>query len=136
MNRINRTVPAGRSPYYSNAFNGASFTIGTEATNVITVGVQLKDPNGNNLGVRGHVHVFLSDDSHGDSLTATQADGGIAGGTNGWLTPITTGKMSQGVSESNGTLDVAITHSGVKTYYLGVMMPDGSIVMSGAIAFT
>lgn len=39
-------------------------------------------------------------------------------------------------SEANGTIDINIGETRVKTFYLNVVLPDGSIVTSGAIAFT
>ena len=37
--------------------------------------------------------------------------------------------------EANGTFDLDITEASAATYYLSVVMPDGSIVTSSAIAF-
>jgi hypothetical protein len=39
------------------------------------------------------------------------------------------------VSESNGTIDISITESGVKSMYLCLMMPDGGLVVSSVITF-
>lgn len=38
-------------------------------------------------------------------------------------------------SESDGDIDINITETGVKTWYLNVVMPDGTIETSGAITF-
>lgn len=129
-------IPAARSSYYSNAIGGAGFVIGVEGSNIITVNVQLKDVNLQDLAVRGFVHWFLSDDANGDSLAATAVDGGVAAGTDGWVSQDVTGKRGVGMSESDGDLDIAITHAaGAKTVYLGIVLPDGARVMSNAITF-
>jgi hypothetical protein len=123
------------NPYYSNAVARATFTVGTEATDVITVAVQLKDRNSNDIGERVKVGWFLSDDANGDSLVATAASGGVAAGTDGWVSSDVTGKRGIAVSESDGDIDIAITHSGAKVCYLGLIMPSGNVVMSGAVTF-
>lgn len=129
-------ISAQRSPYYSNAVGGAGFTIGAEASNVKTVAVQLKDVNTTDLAIRGRVEWFLSDDANGDSLVATAVDGGVAAGTDGWVSSDVTGKRGVAVSEADGDIDIAITHAaGAKTVYLGIVLPDGTIVMSGAVTF-
>lgn len=38
-------------------------------------------------------------------------------------------------SESNGTIDINITDTGVRTMYLAIVLPDGRLNMSGAITF-
>jgi hypothetical protein len=129
-------ITAARSPYYSNAIGGASFVIGAEASDAITVNVQLKDTNARDLAVRGKIEWFLSDDANGDSITATAAAGGVAAGTDGWSASLVTGKLGIGMSEADGDLDLVITHAtGAQTYYLGIILPDGTRVMSAAITF-
>ncbi len=130
-----RKISALRSPYYSNLIGNATFSIGVEGSNTITVAVQLKDTSNQDLAVRGAVEVFLADDANGDTYTATAATG-IAAGTDGWSFPYVTGKASKFMSEADGDIDVAINYTvGAKTWYLGVILPDGSRVMSGAITF-
>jgi hypothetical protein len=115
----------------------AVFTIGTEATNVINVGVQLKDGNGKNLTVRASVRAYLSDDSHGDNLIATVTSGAVAIGTDGVL--IDSGNVAKKTflltSEANGHLDINMTEAGVKTVYLVIVLPDGTLKVSPAITW-
>lgn len=110
-------------------------TVGTESTNVITVSGQVQDGDGNDMATRCLLYFFLSDDANGDSLAATAPDGGVAAGTDGWVDIITTGKSGYVMTEADGDFDIAITESGADTFYLGVRMPDGHVVMSGAITF-
>jgi hypothetical protein len=124
------------NPFKTSAYATATFTIGTETSNAITVNVQLKNQSRNNAAERGFVHWFLSDDAAGDTLTATAPDGGVAVGTDGWLAQLVTGKVGVALSEADGDLDVVVTHAaGAKTVYLNLVMPDGTVVTSTAITF-
>jgi hypothetical protein len=107
----------------------AVFTIGTEATNVINVGVQLKDGNGKNLTVRASVRAYLSDDSHGDNLIATVTSGVLIDSGN------VAKKTFLLTSEANGHLDINMTEAGVKTVYLVIVLPDGTLKVSPAITW-
>ena len=114
----------------------ASFTVGAEASNVINVAVQLLDRlNGNEVGERIAVPFYLSDDANGDSVAASAASGGIAIGTDGLMIEWTTDKAGLLVSESDGDIDIDITETGVDTWYLILVMPDGKLQASGAITF-
>ena len=114
----------------------AGFTVGAEASNIITVAVQLKDLIGNDMAVRANVFAYLSDDSAGDSLIATAPDGGVVVGTDGLLIPQVADKAFRLTSEADGDIDVAITHAAdAKTCYLVVALPTGKLAVSGAITF-
>jgi hypothetical protein len=123
-----------RSPWRYSHVCGATFTIGAEASNAITVNVQLTDQNGADLAARGHVGWFLSSDANGDAKAAA-ASGGVAVGTDGHITALVTGVSGWAFSESDGDIDIVITDTTVRTVYLNILLPDGSVVTSGAIAF-
>jgi len=116
-----------------NAVAGVTYTIGAEATDVINVGLQLTDSNGGNLAVATSVMAYLSDNADGSSLIATAHSGGVAVGTNGLAIPLITAKAFNLVSEAAGTVDLDLTEAGVKTAYLVVVMPNGTLKISGAI---
>lgn len=120
-----------------NAHLDASFVIGAEASNVINVGIQLKnDKNQQDAAARKGVFAYLSDDANGDSIVATAPDGGWAIGTDGLLIPVVASKAAHLISEADGDIDVNITHAaGAKTAYLILVMPNGRLVASGAITF-
>lgn len=122
-----------------NALDGApfdvDFTIGSEAGNVINVGLQLNDAGGTALATRASVLAYLSDDANGDSIAAAAPDGGWAIGTDGLLIPVVTNKAAQLVSEADGDIDINITESGADTWYLIVVLPNGLLVASAAITF-
>lgn len=113
-----------------------SFTIGAEAANAIAVTIQLRDgKTGAECNERRAVHAYLSDDANGDSIVATAPDGGWAIGTDGLLIPVVANKAAILVSESDGDIDVAITHAaGAKTVYL-IVVAGGLLHASGAITF-
>jgi len=121
----------------------AEFTIGDEAADAINVAIQLKGPSSTDLQARASVLAYLSDDAYGDSVVATEPSGAVAIGTDGLLIPILTGASAaelaksifQLTSESDGDIDIDITEAGAKTLYLVLVMPDGRLVVSDAIAF-
>jgi hypothetical protein len=124
----------GDKPVQKNRPGRATFSIGAEATNVITVAVQLQDAGGVDLAQRGAVYGYLSSDANGDSL-ATAPSGGVAAGTDGLLIEAPANQGFWMISENDGDIDVAITDTSTPTFYLAVILPDGSLVVSGAITF-
>lgn len=128
-------APAKDNPFRArNAVNLATITVGAEETDVINVGIQLKDANGNNIAERVSLFAYLSDDANGDSVAGTAPDT-VAIGTDGLAIPLIAGKAFQLTSEADGDIDINITENGADTWYLVLVMPDGSLVVSGAITF-
>lgn len=117
------------------AIGGASFTIGTEAANVINVAIQLTDGAGSNLAKRGFVQVYLSNDANGDSIATTGTPAGLAIGTDGLFQQLTANKAGFCTSEADGSIDLNITNTGAGTQYLVVVLPSGKLVVSSAITF-
>ncbi len=113
----------------------AAFVVGAEAANVVNVGIQLKDPSGANLAVRGSVLAYLATEIHGDVVAAAAPSGGVAIGADGLAISVVAGKAFQLVSEANGHIDLNITEAGAATWYLAVVLPDGRLAVSGAITF-
>ena len=114
----------------------ATFTIGTEASNIIRVSVQLKNRFGSNLTSSAGVKIYLSDLSTGLNLTSTAPSGGWATGTQGVLIPIVSGKVGTAISNGTGLFDIDITEAAAKTFYLVVILPLGNLKISSAITFT
>lgn len=127
-------VPDMRSPYSQKAIANATFAIGAEAANVITVSVQLKNDQGADLAVRGNVRWYISADANGD-VVATAASGGIVNGTDGEVIAWTAGQSGWATSEADGDIDFAITDTGTPTMYLVIILPDGTLKVSTAIVF-
>lgn len=113
----------------------ATITVSAEATNVVTVGIQLLDGNGDDLANVAGVYFYLSDDSGGSGVAATAPDGGIAIGTDGTLAQVVAGKCGWLISEADGDIDIEVTESGTDTFYLVLILPSGEIVVSDALTF-
>jgi len=114
----------------------ASFTIGTEAADVINVAVQLKNNQASDVAALQGVKAFLSDAATGIGIAATAPDGGIAIGTNGAILDATVaGKAIWVQTEADGSFDIDIEESGTDTFYLVVELPGGKQVVSEAITF-
>ena len=123
---------AKKSPWREGKANAASFTIGAEAANVINVAVQLKD--GNSEVVEAVcLKAYLSSDTAGQVVIPTAHSSSPAIGTDGLLIPILTDKAFLVTSEADGDIDIDFTETGALTVYLVLIMPDGSLEISGAI---
>ena len=111
------------------------FTIGTENTNAINVAIQLVNrDNGNELAERVALQWYLSSDANGDAISAAPS-GGIAIGTDGLLIEHTNNIAGTVISEADGDIDVTLTESTAKSFYLILIAPDGKLYPSGAITF-
>lgn len=117
------------------AFNLVTFTIGTEGSNTIKVTVTLLDAQGQAVGF-AFARCYLSDNADGSTLTATATTSALAIATKGVLLDIpTTGKVCDVISNNVGVFDLNIIQTATPTYYLVVILPDGTIVVSDAITF-
>lgn len=121
-----------------NAFNRATFTIGAEAANVINVAVQLAEAKaGRNVGQRCVLKCYLADNADGHGLTATVPTSTVAIGTNGEkLAALVTDKAFLILTDASGRFDLNLTQTAAPvTYYLVVVLPDGSLTISSAITY-
>ena len=117
----------------SGGVDNVTFVIGAEAANVINVGLQCVDENGDDCAVRTGLMITLFADADGDSINA-QDYTTIAVGTDGWLTELIADKHIIAGTEADGDLDIDITlSSGAATSFLGVLLPGGKWIISGAI---
>jgi hypothetical protein len=114
----------------------AVFTIGTEAANVINVGIQLNDANGVALAKRAGLKMYLSSDANGDTIEGSGPDT-WAIGTDGIFLPDGGDSLISGIliSEADGDIDLDLEHAGADTFYMNIVMPNGDIVTSDAITF-
>lgn len=114
----------------------ASISVGAEDTNVVAVTIQLKDENGDDLTDKAGVYAWLSDDDNGDDIAATAPSAGWAIGTDGLLIPVVADKAAILISEDDGDIDLEVTEAGADTFYLNVLLPNGTVVTSDALTFT
>jgi hypothetical protein len=117
-----------------NQVASASYTIGAEAGNVINVAIQLKDAAGADMATRSSVRFYLSADANGDAV-ATAATS-LAIGTDGLMIEWVSNSSGMLTSEVDGDIDINIGDaSGAATYYLVLVMPNGSLSVSSVITF-
>lgn len=132
----NIDAAAANAALDAGAPRGVAFVIGAESGgDTINVALQLQDAAGGDLAVRGSVLAYLTDDANGDAIVAAAPDGGVTIGTDGLAVPLVAGKAFQLVSEADGDIDLNLVEAGAKTCRLVVVLPNGKLVVSGAITF-
>lgn len=130
-----RNVPARRSPYANLAAPAAvAFTVGAEASNAINIAVQVKNAQGQNLKARTVLRGFLSTTASG-GVVGTAPSGGVAAGAAGQVLPLVAGKQFDVVTSATGAANVVLTEASTGTFYLNLILPDGTIAVSGAATF-
>lgn len=124
------------NPWKAEAFGFASITIGAEGGNVINVAVRLQDNRRKNITSRVFVNAYLADANTGLPLSVTAPNGTVAIGTNGTIIEeMVTKKKWHILTDASGRFDLNIGDSGTPTFYLVIVMPDGSVQVSNAITF-
>ena len=112
---------------------GATIVVGAEAADVINVTIQFTDADGNDMALPVAVKWYHADDAAGLDPTTTAQDGGTAIGTDGALIESVANLSGTMISEADGDVDIDVTDAGTFTTYLVLVMPNGSLVISGAI---
>lgn len=113
----------------------ATIAAGAEAANVRRVTVQLKDENGANVAAKTAVEIWLAI-SQANVNVAAVPDGGFAVGTKGTIVKeLVADQLALCVTDATGALEVDITESTAKSFFVAVKLPNGTIVVSTAIAF-
>ena len=134
-------APASLQQLVSNIANlrllpvSGSIVIGEEAVGVINAAVSLKNNDNTAIAAKAGIKFYFSSDAAG----ATPAASGtvLAVGTNGVLLKDGGDSLTAGtlISNATGLVDLNITGVAESTVYLHLVMPDGSVVSSGAITF-
>lgn len=141
MAKVNRgrggdsiVVAAGGIFENKGAVADASITVGAEASNVRAITIQLKKDDGSDIAERQAVHVFVLADANGDAIVGTGGSTGIAIGTDGAiLATLVAKKAFIVISEADGDIDLTWTDTGTEVAYLGVLLPNGKVVISAAL---
>lgn len=120
--------------FQENAARDVEFTVGTEAADVVTVQCQLTD-GVNPITEKVGLKAYLSTDSAGNVHKGADANLAAAISTNGVLVDLVTDGPYFLVTEDNGRVDIAFTKTDAGTFYLNLVMPDGSIKTSTVITF-
>ncbi len=128
------TVESGGALVANQSPGAATFVIGAEASNVINVGIQLQDGDGNDLTAVAAVKAYLSANADGSTL-ATAPTVGATIGTDGLLLPDVANQVFTLVSEADGDIDIDIEDAGTPTFYLVIITWTGQLIISDAITF-
>lgn len=133
---MGKPLAAKGNPFKSvNAVHSATFTAGVEGSNARNVVVQLLDSRLKNVAERVSIIGYLSLEANGDAILASAPSGGVVIGTDGLAIPLVAGKAFLFTCETTGKFDITITEATALTFYIHLVMPDGTLVHSGAIAF-
>jgi hypothetical protein len=130
------TATADELNTLAGAVGGATITVGAENTNVRAITIQLEDADGNDLASVQTVMIAVFADAGGLGVVATGGSTGIAIGTDGALLAIVAKKLFLATCEADGDIDLTWTDTGTEAAFLGVILPNGKIVMSAALANT
>lgn len=114
----------------------ATITVSAEGASVANqrdITIQLKDANGADIDYVEEVELVLFLSADRLAYVATGGSTGIAIGTDGALQTIVAKKVFRATSEADGDIDLTWTDTGTEAAYLGVRLPNGRYVMSGAL---
>ena len=113
---------------------GASFAIATEADNEIVVTVTLQDVDGTTMAVASAVRVYLSDLATGLAITATAPN--TSGACDNELAEPLAKAQWIALSSAAGVITVTLGETSTGTWYVVVVLADGTLAVSGAVTFT
>ena len=111
----------------------ATITVGAEVANVRAITIQFSDGAGNDLNYRIVTAMLVLADANGDAFVGTGGSTGIAVGTDGALIALVAKKVFLAISEADGDVDLTWTDTGTEAAYLGIVLPNGRLVISAAL---
>lgn len=115
-----------------------AFVIGSETGEVINVGIQVKDADGDNVAAALPLLCFVCSDALGETVEAIP-DVTVAVGTDGEITVTRVANEDFTlVTEATGHADLDFTDAGAgaETGYLAIRLPNGTYVVSDALTWT
>lgn len=110
----------------------ARVVVNPEDTDVREIAVYLEDQNHEMTAGRQAVTLCVFEDAAGAALAATGGSTGIEIGATGTLITLIAKKVFIGIADG-GTLKVNWTDTGTEAAYLGVILPNGNVVISDAL---
>lgn len=111
----------------------ASITVGAEAGDARAITIQLKDAYGNDINYVEEVEIHMFLNAARTAYVVTGGSTGIAIGTDGALLALVAKKIFVATSEADGDIDLTWTDTGTEVAFLGLKLPNGRYVMSGAL---
>jgi hypothetical protein len=110
--------------------------VGAEADDMINVGIQFTDADGTAVAEEVVATVYLSDDVGGVGVATTAPDTAVDAGTDGnVLAVITTDLVLLMQSEADGHIDLLLDETSVDTWYVCVVLPNGTLAVAAAATF-
>jgi len=115
---------------------GVTFTVGAAHASLVNVAIQLNDEDGNAVTQVCAVPIILFADADGEAVNTIALDT-VAIGTDGVLITGLADELYLGVSEPDGNIDIDFTEAtATGDLFVGVLLPNGKLVISTAVTFT
>jgi hypothetical protein len=114
----------------------AVITVGAEVSNVRNITIQLNNADGNAIDYVQKVDIVLFTNATMTAFATTGGSTGIAIGTDGALLAVVAKKYWLATSEADGDIDLTWTDTGTEQVAVGVVLPNGRVVVSAAFANT
>jgi len=114
----------------------ATITVGTKASHAFPIAIQLLGPSGVDMKYSAVVDVYLCTDTAGDTMASATQSGGLDILTDGTIIKEHTADVYQTLkSESDGDIGLTVTLNASYTVYLVVVLPNGRVIISSALAY-
>lgn len=120
----------GQGPDVANAV----ITVGAEAADVRAITVQLKDANGDNMDSIVSIELIMFLDALGAAYVVTGGSTGLAQAASGKVLTVVAKKFFKARTTAAGLLTLTWTDTGTEAAFLGVKLPNGSVIISGPLA--
>lgn len=130
---IDLTLLAKAASVVNQVADDAEITVGAESTNVRAITVQLKDGNGDDLTAAAVVDLVVFSSAAATALSSGGSTG-LAIGADGMIIATVVAKKHFRVkTDATGKITLTWTDSGTDAAYLGVVLPDGRVVIGAAM---
>lgn len=107
---------------------------GASTANTRDITIQLLDARGNDINYVETVEIIMFLTADRLAFVTTGGSTGIDVGADGALLDIVAKKVFLATSEANGDIDLEWLDTGSEAAFLGLRLPNGRYVMSGALA--
>jgi hypothetical protein len=114
----------------------ATITVGTAVSHAYPVYIQLLGPSGVDMKYSSIIGAYLSTDTAGDTMASATHSAGFDILTDGTILVEHTADVYQTLkSETDGDIGLTITLQASYTVYLNVILPNGRVITSSALAY-
>lgn len=114
----------------------ATITVGTKSSHAYPIAIQLLGPSGVDMKYSAVVDVYLATDVAGDTMASATESAGLDILTDGTIIKEHTSDVYQTLkSEADGDIGLTVSLNASYTVYLVVVLPNGRVVVSTALAY-